>query len=263
MFASPSRTPANPRHESPCDLEAKATAPPSDGLFPATKWSLVARSLGKDEAIARRALGELLQAYWQPLYLFAMRSGLTREDAQDAVQGFCEDLIGRGSLAAVDRSLGLLRSFLLTSFKNHLMGAWRRRTATKRGGGAFHLPLEDTEALASAVGDEISPDEAFDRAWVRALLQSVMKTLRGEFAARGREEVFDHLEPFISWGEGEQSYSEVGAILGLSASAVQQAVQRLRRRYRTLLEQEIAETVDSPEAVESERLALLQILSGS
>ncbi len=47
------------------------------GAFPHTRWSMVVRAADADEAVAAKALGELLQCYWQPLYVFARRSGLS------------------------------------------------------------------------------------------------------------------------------------------------------------------------------------------
>jgi DNA-directed RNA polymerase specialized sigma24 family protein len=92
----------------------------ASGLFPQTKWSLVVRAQGEDSAPTQKALGELLQLYWMPLYVLARQSGCQAADAEDAVQGFCESLITRGSLRRADPGLGRLRSFLLTSFRNQI-----------------------------------------------------------------------------------------------------------------------------------------------
>lgn len=94
------------------DLSKNAVS--KESLFSQTRWSLVRRSRSVVwDASALRAFGELLQSYWQPLYVFARRSGLESQDAEDAVQSFCESLIALESLAAADRELGRLRSFLL------------------------------------------------------------------------------------------------------------------------------------------------------
>jgi RNA polymerase sigma-70 factor (ECF subfamily) len=49
--------------------------------------------------------------------------------------------------------------------------------------------------------------------------------------------------------------------LGTSEGAVKVAVHRLRQRYRELLQEEIANTVASPEEAEEERRYLMAILS--
>ena len=57
------------------------------------------------------------------------------------------------------------------------------------------------------------------------------------------------------------SYAELGGQLGMSESSVKVAVHRLRRRYRELLTDEIAHTVDTPEHVESEIRYLFAVLA--
>ncbi|MBK8094267.1 MAG: hypothetical protein IPK32_20485 [Verrucomicrobiaceae bacterium] len=61
----------------------------------------------------------------------------------------------------------------------------------------------------------------------------------------------------------EQSHAEIAQSLAMTPDAVAQSVKRMRSRYRKLLELEIAETVDGPEAVAEERAYLIRILSGT
>ena len=84
-------------------------AKPADrGAFPATRWSLVSsvRARHGDEPQAARALEYLCSIYWYPLYAFARRQGLGAEDAQDATQGFFEQLIDKQTFHAADRERG-------------------------------------------------------------------------------------------------------------------------------------------------------------
>ncbi len=211
-----------------------------------------------------RALGELLHVYWQPLYGFARRSGLSSEDAADAVQGFCESLIRRSSLQSADPLVGRLRSFLLGAFRNHLKASWRAQHRQKRGG--FSFVVDDQALLAgldNAVDPGVPPDEAFDRLWVNTLLSTVLANLRAEYVARGRGAVYEALEPFLCWGGERARYAQVAESLGFTESAVQQAVHRLRQRYRVLLEKEIGQTANTPEEAQAEREHLLAILAGA
>ncbi len=235
-----------------------------ESQFPQTRWSLVRRSrlVGQD-ASALRALGELLQSYWQPLYVFARRSGLESEDAEDAVQSFCESLIARESLVAADRELGRLRSFLLGGFQNHLRILHRDAQRQKRGGGAHVISLDDAEAVLDMHPvDGETPDRAFDRRWALTLLEHVLARLKADFVARGQGEAFAVLESALVWNGAKMSYDTLAARLDMNPAAVAQKVKRMRARYRELLEQEIGDTVDGPEAMAEERGHLIQILSG-
>ena len=193
----------------------------------------------------------------------ARRSGLAEEDAKDAVQGFCESLIQHSSLQSAEREMGRLRSFLLGGFQHHLLGMHRQATRQKRGGGALVLSLDDAEAaLDMQPVDGETPDRAFDRRWAYTLLDHALQKLRGEFAERGRLEVFETLEPALAWNGAEVSYEDLAQKLGMMTATVGQTVKRMRKRFRLLLEQQITDTVDGPEALAEERDHLIRVLSG-
>ncbi len=232
-------------------------------VFPHTRWSLVLRTQDGDTEQARQALGELLKSYWRPLYVFARHSGAAVEDAKDAVQDFCAEMIRMDALRLAESGKGRLRSFLLASFQNHLRTLHRDASRLKRGGGAVLLSLDDAEAaldMQPVAGE--APDQAFDRRWAYTLLDRVLKRLRAEFVQKGKSVEFTLLEPTLVWNGASMSYEALGEKLGLSPGAVTQKVKRMRTRYRELLEAEIAETVDGPEAVAEEREHLVRVLSG-
>ena len=92
----------------------------------------------------------------------------------------------------------------------------------------------------------------FDRRWALTLLDNILGKLRAEFVSAGKEAIFDRLKVFLGGGSPDESYASVGRALDMSDGAVKVAVHRLRRRYRDLLRQEIAQTVTSPEETEAE-----------
>jgi RNA polymerase sigma-70 factor (ECF subfamily) len=59
---------------------------------------------------------------------------------------------------------------------------------------------------------------------------------------------------------GCAGYAEAAAATGRSVGAVKVAVHRLRRRYRELLWDEAARTVDAPEAIKDEVRELMAAL---
>ena len=99
--------------------------------------SLESRSSAGDptDREGRDALEQLCRDYWYPLYAFARRQGLDREEAGDLVQGFLADLIERGDLAKADPTRGRFRSFLRTACSHFLSHARDHDRALKRGGG--------------------------------------------------------------------------------------------------------------------------------
>ena len=69
------------------------------------------------------------------------------------------------------------------------------------------------------------------------------------------------LKPFLTVGKSALPHLQAAAELGLSEGAVRTAVHRLRRRYRELLRDEIAQTLSDPANVAEEMQALFSAFS--
>src|SRR5205085_2522591 len=93
------------------------------------------------------------------------------------------------------------------------------------------------------------PDEAADltqahfvRAWALRLLDGALEHLAREYADSGRAAQFEALQVVLSAGPRSVPYAALAARLGTTEGAVQAAVQRLRRRYRGVLREQVAAT---------------------
>src|SRR5262245_7659983 len=60
---------------------------PVHDVFVTTRWTVVLSAGRKSSAQSDRALGELCQTYWYPLYAYVRRQGRTKEDAEELVPG--------------------------------------------------------------------------------------------------------------------------------------------------------------------------------
>ncbi len=227
--------------------------------FRTTRWSVVRAAGAADSETSRAALETLCNDYWYPLYTFSRRRGMSDEDAQDLVQGFLTRLLEKRDLGGADPERGRFRSYLLGAMKHFLSHERERAGARKRGGDVEILPIDFGDA-ADRYGREpverMTPERLFERQWAVLLLERAMQRLAHEYAARGQEELFEGLAPFLTGDEGGDSRSELGRNLGLSRGAVDVAVHRLRKRYREAVRREIADTVDGPEQVDGELRAL-------
>jgi RNA polymerase sigma-70 factor (ECF subfamily) len=231
--------------------------------FPATQWSMILQAGGPSSPPTRAALEKLCEAYWPPLYAFLRRNGSDPHEAKDFVQGFLARLLERNDLESVTPERGRFRSYLLAGLRNYLISDARRMGALKRGGTAPFLSLETADAEGGYAGmalGELSPDEAFDRRWAETVLERAVEALRQEHAAKGKGEVFDVLRPALA-GDAPSSHAQWARQLGMTQGAVTVAVHRLRGRLRELVRLDVAQTVDSPAAVEEEMRNLLAILS--
>jgi RNA polymerase sigma-70 factor (ECF subfamily) len=232
------------------------------GAFVTTHWSVVLKAGEADTTRARAALEELCQTYWFPLYAHVRRRGHSAEDAKDLTQAFFLRLLEQQSFANADPKLGRFRSFMLGALDHFLISEWKRAMAEKRGGGREILSLDwamGEKRFDLEPADATAPDKAFDKQWATALLDKVLKELEGEYA--GEKEMFQALKQTLAGRREAQPYEDVAKRLGMSEGAVRVAVHRLRKRYRALLQSEIARTVSSPEEAKEELAYLFRTLS--
>lgn len=240
------------------------SVPPVAGGFAHTNWSVVVAATGNDTTHARSALEKLCQAYWPPIYAFVRRQGHSPHDAQDLTQEFFARLLEKNYLAAVDRSKGRFRSFLLAALKHFLANEWDKARAQKRGGGKIPIPIEVATAESSCgfePADNLTAEKIFDRRWALTLLEQVLKRLRQEYTRDGKEKLFNQLKPTLTENSRTVGYAQIAERLGSTEGAIKVAVHRLRQRYRELLRAAIAETVATDAEVEDELRNLFAALS--
>jgi len=216
----------------------------------------VVLAVGRDDKErASDALAKLCQTYWYPLYAYVRQRGYAPHDAQDLTQEFFARLLAKNTLGAITREKGKFRSFLLMALKRFLANEWDRAIRLKRGGGQTIISLDEERTEARYVvepTDDASPEKAFERRWALTLLDQVLKQLEAEFADAGKAALFAELKSFLSGESSVSTYAEIGKRLGMSEANMKVTVHRLRHRFRELLRLEIANTVDSPEAIDDE-----------
>ncbi|MEO5960742.1 MAG: sigma-70 family RNA polymerase sigma factor [Opitutaceae bacterium] len=234
--------------------------------FATTRWSIVLRAGRTDAAQASAALDRLCQTYWFPVYAQVRHRGCNAHDAQDLTQGFFARLLEGDMIARADPARGRFRSLVLTALKHFLTDEWEKTQAQKRGGGRAPVSIDAASAEqrfhAEPIDASAPPDQAFDRQWAVALLGEVLAKLEREYDAAGKARHFAVLKPALTGPRDTQPYAQLAAELGTSEGAIKIAVHRLRRRYRQLLEMEIAHTVATPEDAAAELNYLFRALAG-
>lgn len=242
------------------DSAALARAP---GEFASTHWSLVLRAGQRIDKQADDALATLCQRYWLPLYAYARRRVSDVDQAQDLTQSFFARLLEKNVLASATPDRGRFRSFLLTALKNFLSNERDRAHTLKRGGNCHRLSLDWEEGesrLSLEPAHNLTPERLFDRQWTFTLLEHVLTRLRAEFESKGKGLHFELLKGAITGEQSIASYADISQQLGLSEAAARQTARRLKRRYRDLLREEVAQTVASPDELDDEIRQLFGIL---
>jgi DNA-directed RNA polymerase specialized sigma24 family protein len=239
--------------------ESKQPASNAAGLFATTHWSVVVRAGDSQSPEAAPAMERLCQLYWYPLYAFVRRKGHGQEDARDLTQAFFARFLEKDYLRSVDANLGKFRTFLLTSMSHFLANEWDKSQAQRRGGGRQILSLDEAAAeqrYELEPVDHATPEILFERRWAETVMGVALDRLAGEMDTQR----FERLKGFLE-DTGEVPYETASTQLGISVSATKSAIHRMRGRFRTLLFEEVANTVDTPEEVEPELRHLLSALS--
>ena len=235
---------------------------PGPSQFPTTRWTLVVAAGDPQRKEARSALVFLCENYWYPLYAYLRRRGYPADQAQDLTQEFFIRLLEGRYLDRADPEKGRFRSFLLTSLKFFVADEEDRHRARKRGGGMV-VPLEfpsGEERYQREPAHDETPERIFERRWALSMLDRVVERLRNEFVHHGRAEHFERLKMFLL-GQSDAPYAELAREMNTSEGALKVAIHRLRKRYRELFRQEIADTVADPAEVESELRYLAAVLT--
>jgi len=207
---------------------------------------------------------EVCRTYWPPVYSYFRALGCDRDDALDLTQEllaeFCD---GGGGLERVARDIGSLRSYLKTTARHLLVNLRRDGSAKKRGGGAFHLPLDELDDSAVPSDPEMA-DAFYDRRWAWTIFRRSMDQLAAAYTSRGKGPLFDVLKAGLIAPDALKPYAEIGAEFGVGEAHIKLEVHRARKRLGESLRHEVAATLEpdcDPAAVETELRYLLRVLA--
>jgi RNA polymerase sigma factor (sigma-70 family) len=235
---------------------------PSPNRFSTTRWSVIlscAAGKGGQTEKTQKALEELCRIYWRPIFAFICRRGYPVSDAQDLTQDFFVMVLKGNLLNLADPSCGRFRSLLLKALQNFLSDDTIKKRARKRGGNMKFVSWDEWMAEAPSrlsipfrQLDHWPPERIYDVRWAATVLERALRQLGEECEVRGRRRVFDVLSGMLASDREDVSYSSLSKQLGVPDTAVKKLVHQLRQRYRILLREEVAETVEKPADVDEE-----------
>jgi RNA polymerase sigma factor (sigma-70 family) len=242
----------------------------SPDRFATTRWSVVLSCAGakNENETARKALAELCQTYWRPIFAFICRRGHAVPDAQDLTQDFFLMVLEGSLLQRADPTRGRFRSLLLKALQNFLIDSAAKKRARKRGGDMQFVSWDDWMAEApsqlSVSGREAEnwpAEKIYDVRWAATVVEHALRQLGQECEDRGRRRVFDVLSGYLAADRQDISYAGLSKTLGVPETAVKRLVHQMRQRYRELLRAEVAHTVEKPEEVDEELRYLCSVLA--
>ena len=232
------------------------------GAFLTTHWSLI-EQVGSADHQDQALIGLLINKYWKPVYCYLRRQGYDNEFAKDLTQGFFHQVVlGRDLFDKADQARGRFRTFLLVALNRYLIQIQQKQTAGKRIPQAKLVPLDhvdvpDVEQALMA----LSPEGAFDYAWVSTLLEEVLSEV--EATCRQRH-LTVHWQAFkerilgpILEGHDPPSLQDICERHGIeNTTKASNMIGSVKKIFRLTLEQHVRRSVLSDEDMPGE---LLQI----
>ena len=233
-------------------------------VFFTTRWTLVSRA-GGETPEARAALGDLCEAYWNPIYRFLRREGRGEDESKELTQAFFAKVLAGAGIGKVDPAKGRFRSYLLGALKHFLANQRRDANREKRGGGAV-IESIDTGGTETSPGLQVADpgaatgDAWFDRHWALAVMERGLDRVRESFEQSGKTGQFHVLRPWLMGDPEGLTQAEAAEQLGMTRAAAKVAIHRLRQKFGEAIRTEVADTVDTEEEVRDELRYLVEAL---
>ena len=95
------------------------------------------------------------------------------------------------------------------------------------------------------------------------MAEHALQRLREDCERKGRLRLFETLSAYLTSERGDVSYTRLAAALGIGETAVKKQLHNLRQRFRWLLRDEVAHTVENPADIDDEIRHLCVVLAAA
>ncbi len=224
------------------------------GRFPSTQWSAII-SLRDGNPDREVALESLIRMYWKPVYKYLrIRWRKSNEDAKDLTQSFFARLIEKDFIRTYDPSISRFRTFLRTCLDGFASNELKAANARKRGGAFRFESLDFHQAEAEVRNSPPTPEECFEREWIRSLFSLTLEELRARLEETGRKTHYLIFEKYDIERSSEEklSYDDLAVEFGIPVSAVTNYLSFARREFRKIALTKLREITGSESEYRSE-----------
>ncbi len=235
--------------------------------FPETRGSLVAAMKSGDRRERERALETLAGAYWRPVYTYVrLHFRRSHEEAADLTQDFFARLVEKDALARFDASKARLRTYLRVLVDGLVANESKARGRVKRGGRLQILSL-DFDAVRREVEERraagaLSPEDLFEREWVRSVFSMAVERFEETCARGGRTLRFALFAAYDIEGDAavdRPRYEDLARRFETTAVDVTNQLAAARREFRAIVLDVLRELTVSDAEFRLEARALLGV----
>jgi RNA polymerase sigma-70 factor (ECF subfamily) len=244
-----------------------APSAPAAGAFPTTGWSLIQAVQDGAHPEHRPALDRFARLYRPPVFCFFRARGLPAAEAEDLAQEFFLWLLLGKGIQKADPQRGRFRPFLRMQLRSFLADQTSPRRVRRQK--QFDRAVLSLEGLAGtgdrsyepAAGE--TPEQAFDRAFARSVIQAVRQELARTCATEQRPEWYAIFAAAFPEDHSMKPLTQqaLAAQFGKTRDEVRGILDRMKKRCERLLRNELRDHGGSEEDVEAEAAELLRLVA--
>lgn len=230
--------------------------------FPTTHWTDLQALNDPGHPEYTVHLGALIHKYWKPAYhyLRALRRS-SADDARDLTQQFFTMLLSRRDLEKLSPDLGSFRGFLKTALRNFVNSARRAEISRREGMGGKTFRFSEAEEEWLQVSHQsaaLTPDDAFDRKWIRDVIFNAVAELREELAVDEKSLYYEIFRDYcLDDAATPPTYDELAARYGVGPDDVRNYLRYARQRMRKIVKRTLVEYVGPRANIEDELAFIL------
>ncbi|MCI0602530.1 sigma-70 family RNA polymerase sigma factor [bacterium] len=227
----------------------------SRGRFPTTRYSAIASLRKSDASEKHQAWESVVRMYWKPVYKYLrIKWRKSSEDAEDLTQGFFTSAIEKNFFHSYDPRRSRFRTFLRTCLDGYLANENKAAKTLKRGGGALFVPYDFHQAEIELKQSRHSPDEIFEREWIRALFSTALDAFRRSCEEQNKMIQFQIFEKYDLERDPvtKISYGELSETFGIPITTVTNYLSFARREFRKMVLRKLEEISGSQKEYRSD-----------
>lgn len=212
--------------------------------FPSTQVSLLEATAA---GLSSEAMDRAIALYWHPVYRFIRRKfGKNDADAKDLTQGFFAAALQRDFFARFDPEKASFRTYIRIAVNRFVANQYAAANRQKRGGGIQFETLGE-----QGVATE-SPEQIFEREWLRQLFSLALDDLRGHCNQCGKQLQFRVFQDYDLADAERPSYAELAARHGIPETSVTNYLAWARRMLRGFVTERLRGTTASARELQLE-----------
>jgi RNA polymerase sigma factor (sigma-70 family) len=212
--------------------------------FPDTRHSALRRLHDEDESVRRQSYEAIIATYWNPVRSYlCIRWGESYDNAADLTQAFFSRTIEVGTLNPYDPARGTFRTYLRTCLDRFAINA--RKQASRRQTVPLNFDVREPAE---------SPEELFQREWVRSLFSLAVEDLRGSLDAV-RFRVFEMYD--LNESDARPTYASLATQFGTTTDRITNYLAAARRDFRKAILNRLRELTASEREFRAEARAIL------